>query len=91
MAVTFDNSFNSYISTKALEGYVVVDKNESAFTAVLSKPPEKVNHVLHGLITLFTCVWGIVWIVLANKAKSGTRIRVSFDSSGNLVEEKMKG
>ncbi|MFZ1686190.1 MAG: hypothetical protein WAU70_02140 [Flavobacteriales bacterium] len=82
--------FNSYISTKTMEGFLVVDKNEASLTAVLRKEPKKVNHVLHGLLTLFTCVWGIVWIVLVQQAKTETRIRVSMDSSGNLNEEHVR-
>lgn len=82
--------FNNYISRKALEGYNIVDRNETFFTAVLHKPGEKVNHLLHALLTLVTCLWGIVWIILASKARSDERIRISFDSNGNLVEERIK-
>jgi len=28
------------------------------------------NHVLHLILTLFTCVWGIVWAVLAISSAS---------------------
>ena len=82
--------FNNYISTKALEGYNIVDRNDAFFTAVLFKPGEKVNHLLHAILTIVTCVWGIVWIILASKARSDERIRISFDSNGNLVEERIK-
>lgn len=83
--------FNNYISTKTLEGYTVVDKNESGLVAVLAKQGNKVNHLLHGVLTLFTCIWGIVWIMKASEAKKGGRIRVSIDESGNLNEEKVAG
>lgn len=84
--------FNNYISTKTLEGYTVVDKNEGSLVAVLAKQGDKVNHTLHGILTLCTCgIWGIVWLVLATQAKKGGRIRVSIDDSGNLNEEKVAG
>ncbi len=83
--------FNNYISTKTLEGYTVVDKNESALIAVLAKQGDKVNHTLHAILTLVTCIWGIVWIVKATQAKKAVRIRVSIDESGNLNEEKVAG
>jgi hypothetical protein len=83
--------FNSYISSKAMNGFVVVDKNEAALSCVLRKEGEKINHVLHLLLTIFTCFWGIVWIVKAMGANKEVRIRASIDSSGNLLEEKVSG
>lgn len=47
--------FDTYVSTKALEGYTIVDKNSENLTAVLKKEGSKVNNTLHGLITLFSC------------------------------------
>ena len=83
--------FDNYISTKALEGYTVVDKNSENLTAVLKKEGEKFNHTLHGIITLVTCGgWGLVWLILHLRAKKDSRIRVSIDDSGNLVEEEVK-
>jgi len=83
--------FDTYVSTKALEGYTVVDKNSENLTAVLKKEGEKVNHTLHGIITLLTCGgWGIVWLILHLRAKKDSRIRVSIDDSSNLVEEEVK-
>jgi hypothetical protein len=83
--------FDNYISTKALEGYTIVDKNSENLTAVLKKEGEKVNHTLHGIITLCTCGWwGIGWLILHLRAKKDSRIRVSIDDSGNLVEEEVK-
>lgn len=83
--------FNNYISSKTLEGFVIVDKNESGLTVVLKREAEKVNHTLHAILTLVTCVWGIVWIIKVSQAKKEMRIRASFDSNGNLVEEKVGG
>ena len=83
--------FDNYISTKALEGYTVVDKNSENLTAVLKKEGEKVNHTLHGIITLATCgSWGLVWLILHLRAKKVSRIRVSIDDTGNLIEEEVK-
>ena len=83
--------FDNYISTKALEGYTVVDKNSENLTAVLKKEGEKVNHTLHGIITFLTCgAWGLVWLPLHLRAGKDSRIRVSIDDSGNLVEEEVK-
>ena len=83
--------FDSYISTKALEGYIVVDKNSESLIAVLKKEGTKLNNTLHGIITLVTCgSWGIVWLILFLKNKKESRIRVSIDDSGNLLEEEVK-
>ncbi len=83
--------FNDYISRKALDGYIIVDKNPANLVAVLQKEGKKINHILHLILTFFTFgLWGIVWAVLYFTNKPGDRIRVSFDESGNIVEEKMK-
>ena len=39
--------FDTYVSTKALEGYTIVDKNSENLTAVLKKEGSKVNNTLH--------------------------------------------
>jgi hypothetical protein len=83
--------FDNYISTKAMEGYTVVDKNSENLIAVFKKEGEKVNHTLHGIITLLSCgAWGLVWLILHLRSKKDSRIRVSIDDSGNLVEEEVK-
>ncbi len=80
--------FDGYISSKALEGFNVVDKNTESLVAVLKKTPEPVNHTLHAILTLATCFfWGIVWIIKIIQAKKEIKIRVSIDESGNLIEE----
>ena len=48
--------FDNYISNKALEGYIIVDKNQENLSAVLKKDAEKVNHTLHAILTLITCL-----------------------------------
>ena len=81
--------FDNYISNKALEGYIIVDKNQENLSAVLKKDAEKVNHTLHAILTLITCLWVIVWIIKYNQAGKESRIRISIDDSGNMVEEKV--
>jgi hypothetical protein len=83
--------FDSLISTKALEGYLIVDKNSENLSAVLKKEGEQVNHALHCIITLCTCGWwGIGWLIISLKAKKGSTIRITIDESGNLIEEEVK-
>ena len=81
--------FDNYVSTKALEGYIVVDKNSESLTAVLKREGEKINNILHFFLTLITCFWGVVWYIKYSKAKKNSTIRVSIDDSGNLIEEEI--
>lgn len=39
--------FSNIISTKTMQGFMVADRNDKALVAVLVKPGEKVNHLLH--------------------------------------------
>jgi len=75
------------ISARTMQGWNVVDRNDTDCSAVLDLPNKKINHVLHFLITLFTCVWGIVWIIMAANAGKDLRLRVSIDTFGNMLEE----
>lgn len=78
------------VSSRTLEGWVVVDRNDRDATAVLMLAGKPVNHILHFLIRLFTCgIWWIVWLILALTQKKEKRVRVSIDQYGNLLEETM--
>lgn len=79
--------FDGYISSKALEGFTIIDKNPDALIAVLKKSGPPVNNIVHGILTLITCFWGIIWLVKINQSKKEIKIRVSIDESGNLIEE----
>ena len=85
-----NNRFDDYISRKTFEGYTIMDKNSSNHSATLKKDAPKFSHTLHAILTFCTCVWGIVWIIKWNGREQESRIRVSFDSSGNLIEEGVK-
>lgn len=78
------------ISTRTLEGFSVVDRNEREVSAVLVKPGKPVNHVLHAVVSIFTCgLWAIVWIVLSMTQRRELRVRVGIDPYGNLLEERV--
>ena len=81
---------DKYVSNKTLEGFIVVDKNLDLGTAVVRKTAKPINHLLHGILTFLTCFWGVVWLILIAKKKTNETIRVSFDESGNLLEEVVK-
>lgn len=83
--------FNEYISKKTFEGYKIIDKNEGGLTAVLEKTSASKKRFtgLDIFLTLLTSgLWLIVWFIKKPGASANERIRVSFDSSGNLLEEK---
>ena len=79
---------SEFIGRRTFEGWIVVDKNEQNATAVLMLPGKPVNHVLHAILTIFTCLlWGIVWIVMAAAQKKERRMRITVDPHGILREE----
>src|ERR1700744_57845 len=82
--------FSSMVSTKTMQGFMVADRNDKALVAVLVKPAEKVNHLLHLAITACTCGgWGLVWLVLSLIAAKEKRVRISIDGSGTATEEQL--
>lgn len=83
--------FSNIISNKTLQGYMVADRNDKALIAVLVKQGEKVNHILHFLISVFTCgLWVIVWLFLVLVKSQEQRIKISIDNAGNVLEEKIR-
>jgi len=78
------------VSTRALEGWVVVDRNDRDVSAVLSLPEKPVNHTLHAIITIFSCLlWAPIWAIIALTHRREQRVRISIDTYGNLVEERV--
>lgn len=76
------------VSSRTLEGWIVVDKNDPDVSAVLRKQGKEVNHILHFLITVFTCgLWAIGWLFITLTGEKEQRMRVSIDGYGNLLEE----
>ena len=91
---TYDEKFQRFsniISTKTMQGFMVADRNDKLLVAVLVKEGTKVNHLLHFLISCITCgFWIFVWAWLALIKNKEQRVRISIDSGGNLLEEKIK-
>lgn len=62
-------------------GARIESQNEFQAVVVIGKP---VNHILHLLITMFTCgAWAIVWIILALTQKE-TRSMLLVDEYGQI-------
>lgn len=79
----------TYVSSRTLEGWLVVDRNEREGSAVLAMPEKAVNHTLHAILSIFTCgLWVIPWLVMGLTHRREQRIRVSVNSFGDLVEER---
>jgi hypothetical protein len=48
-------------------GYCQNCQQHRLFRATIQKP----NHVLHAILTIFTCfLWGVVWLLAANSVTS---------------------
>lgn len=58
-------------------------ESQSEFQAVLVSG-QKVNHTLHAILTIFTClIWGIVWIILSATGGEKRELLV-IDDFGNV-------
>ena len=65
-------------------GFVQSQSNNDAVIVVGKKP----NHILHGVLTLCTCVWGFVWLFLIF-VKGERRIMITVDEWGNVSERRL--
>ena len=59
------------------------------WSVILVRKGQEVNHVLHGILTVLTCVWGIVWAVLASRATKEERYMLTVDGFGNVMTQKL--
>ena len=82
-----EEKFHKKISNLTMGGWRIVDKNEKRLECVLEKGGS-FSHTIHAILTLLTCVCGIVWLFQYNKNKP-QRMRISFDKNGNYNEEKI--
>jgi hypothetical protein len=63
-------------------------ESQSDFQAVLIEG-QKVNHTLHAILTVFTCLlWGIVWAVIAGTGGE-RREMIVVDEFGNVQHQKL--
>ena len=54
------------LETEALcNNYKIISRNDDTFELVYEVPGTECNHLLHGLLSLFTLVWLPVWIYKA--------------------------
>jgi len=70
------------VNQRIATGWRVESRSETQAIMLRGKP---VNHVLHAILTVFTClVWGIVWLVLiaTNRVE---RVALTVDASGHVV------
>jgi hypothetical protein len=74
------------LQTAAARGLRI--ESQSDFQAVLVEG-QPVNHVLHAILTIFTCLlWGIAWAIIA--ATGGERRQmVVVDEFGNVIWQKL--
>ncbi len=75
-----------HISFSVAQGARV--ESQSDFQAVLIYG-HRVNHVLHAIITLFTClIWGVIWLVLGI-TRGERREIVQVDNWGNITVQRL--
>jgi hypothetical protein len=74
------------LQTAAARGMRIESQSEFQAVLVEGKP---VNHVLHAILTIFTCLlWGIVWAIIA--ATGGEkRQMVVVDEFGNVIWQQL--
>ncbi len=74
------------LQTAAARGRRIESQSEFQAVLVEGKP---VNHVLHAILTIFTCLlWGIVWAIIA--ATGGEkREMVVVDEFGNVLWQRL--
>ncbi|MFD5820252.1 hypothetical protein [Streptomyces sp. NPDC127038] len=70
------------VNQRIASGWRVESRSETQAVMVRGKP---VNHVLHAILTVVTCLlWGIVWLILATTNRM-ERVALTVDASGHVV------
>ena len=72
------------IQFAAAQGYRIESQSDFQAVLVRGKP---VNHVLHAILTIFTCLlWGIVWAIVAGQGGEKREMLV-VDEYGNVQRQ----
>ncbi|MEK8142877.1 hypothetical protein NKH18_13885 [Streptomyces sp. M10(2022)] len=70
------------VNQRIASGWRVESRSETQAVLVRGQP---VNHVLHAVLTVFSCLlWGAVWTVLA-LANRVERVALTVDAQGHVV------
>ena len=84
------SALSSRVSDLTFQGWIIVERNDHEFYAVLSYPGQNINHTVHAILTVFTClVWGIVWLLVHAGRRKERRLRIRVDSNLRVHEETM--
>lgn len=74
------------IQREVAAGARVESRTDTDAILVIGKP---VNHILHLILTLVTCLaWGVVWIVLVGLAGE-KRVGLQVDNYGNVLRQEL--
>ena len=79
-----ESAVSKYISL----GYTVASKNTESFMCTVYKPEEKVNHILHFLISAITCgLWVFVWLILSFCADPSYSVLIKVNDDGSVTTD----
>lgn len=76
--------FSRVIENEIINGNIILSKDELKFTAIILEKAKPINHVLHGIITLLTLIWAIVWLIIVASAEEDKKFKLSIDENGNV-------
>jgi len=78
------------VSDAALKGWIVVQRDDHEFLAILSFPAQHVNNTAHAIITVLTCLlWVPVWLIIYAGRRKERRLRVSVGPDLRVVREQL--
>ncbi|MBK0369997.1 hypothetical protein [Flavobacterium agrisoli] len=81
--------FSNLISNKLNNGFVLEERNDELFFAVLSKGGKVIDHSFNFVIFIFTLgLWSIAWLYLTLEYSKPKKILVAIDEDGIPFEEK---
>lgn len=83
--------YNNLMEQAMIKGQQIISTDIKNFSFISQIPAQKVNHVLHLVLTIFTFLWwGIIWIVLALMAKKEELYKNTVDEDNNIKTIKIK-
>lgn len=81
--------FSNLISNKLNNGFVLEERNDELFFAVLSRGGKVIDHSFNFVIFIFTLgLWSVAWLYLTLEYAKPKKILVAIDEEGIPFEEK---
>lgn len=82
-------AFNKAVENEAINGNIIISKNDEELVAIVLEKGKPINHIMHGILTLLTGLfWGIAWLIISCNPDPDKTFKICYN--GNDIPSKLR-